>query len=205
MKKLQYNNYVLFKFIKGELKNAKINFYVGPGETIKFPDDRSYVSGYWDSMGNKLAVAGGQSENCFITTLAHEYCHFLQEREKAQIVKDSRKYDCIWDWLEDDPDHISNKILKSINVFKDLELDCERRTVKLLKQFNCPINTQYYCKQASAYVYYYTMLPEIRRWFTPYEVPYKYTSLIRLMPTNLKGTYRNVPNQIRDIYLKKYC
>lgn len=106
--------------------------------------------------------------------LIHEYCHFLQWKEDRRLWdKSMSTYDVLFDWISY-PSLVHNAFIKdckitdeqldqSLHDILELEHDCERRVLKLVK--NCPIedfDTDKYIRASNAYLWSYHLNRELR-------------------------------------------
>jgi hypothetical protein len=63
-----------------------------------------------------------------------------------------------------------------------IELDCERRTVELLRNLQAPIDLDEYTQKANAYVMSYVNVRKTRKWYDPLNPPYSDEALCAIMP-----------------------
>lgn len=132
------------------------------------------ASGYFD--GERLAIPN--HSDCWFPTLIHEYSHM------TRFLKDGRKFPKLSDL--------------------ELELDCEKRAVKIVNKYQLPINLNVYIPQANAYVMSYGI----------YENPFDF---LRKNPTEVrkvwskmplhflrKSEYENPPQWFKEA-VEKYC
>jgi hypothetical protein len=184
--------------------------------SVKMGDELLECNGYWDHDTMVLAAAMKQPEDNFIRLLAHEYGHFRQWKEKrepywitfghpkAKECGEKSLEDVFFKWLENRRELDKETIKFSCDVSRDLELDCERVTVELIKKYNLPIDLEDYCRRANAYVYFYNILPETRKWYVIGKEPYNIPEILELMPTNLDGDYTTTPEEVAEL-MKKEC
>lgn len=94
----------------------------------------------------------------------HEYCHFLQWKNKRKIYKDSfnsvNRYN---DWLSYKRSRLS--ILDIRNIQK-LEIDCDKLAVKTIIEKDLPIDFQKYILTSNSYVLSYNHSYEHRVFFS---------------------------------------
>ena len=93
----------------------------------------------------------------------HEYCHFLQWKNKRQIYEDSYSaYKRYNSWLS----YKRNKISKDdIRTIQKLEIDCDKLAVQVIKKKKLPINTERYIKYSNCYVLMYNFSYKHRSFF----------------------------------------
>jgi len=154
--------------------------------------DSADVSCYFDSEEKILVCSMNRPDA--VEILAYEYGHFTQWVEGFYLWEETGySLQAIDDWLsgkeiEDVLYHISN--------CRDLELDNEKRTVKIIKKFNLPIDLKKYVKKANAYVLFYNYLFYSRRWSTPLNSLYKNKRILDAMSDKFNMKY--------DVLLDKY-
>ena len=49
---------------------------------------------------------------------------------------------------------------------QEMELDCERKSVEMIKKFDLPIDIEEYTSIANIYIFYYTYAKKNRCWFS---------------------------------------
>jgi hypothetical protein len=106
--------------------------------------------------------------------LIHEYCHFLQWKYDRKLWDKSQlTYDILFDWINypifvyshfiKDCKFSDEEIDQSLHDILEIEHDCEKRALKLLK--NCPIedfDIEKYVRAANAYLWSYHINRELR-------------------------------------------
>lgn len=130
---------------------------------------------YADERGPRLVVAKKMSDDHFIGVLLHEYCHATQWAENCTVWRD----DIFWgtqcnthEWLGSGKP-CTPLMKKALESARDLEADNERRTVRLIKEMNAPIDLGEYIQQANAYIHFYNTMHITNEWYHPDRVPYK--------------------------------
>jgi hypothetical protein len=152
----------------------------------------------------------------FLRLIVHEYGHFRQWKEKREAYTITYNHpmkeelgeksleDAFFKWLEGSKELDEEAIKFTCDIARDLELDCERVTVELIKKYDLPIDIEDYCRRASAYVYFYNILPETRQWYVIGKEPYNIPEIVELMPVNLDGDYTTIPEEVAEL-MKKEC
>ena len=189
------NQKEFIKYVKQECKKNNIECVLKNTQSIKLSDNLSY-SGYFD--GYTLAVA----MNCYdsISTLVHEYCHLTQWRDKLPLWTEceiNKSHNKVEKWLAGENTYV---IEKHISLCRDLELDNEKRSVKLIKQFNLEIDIDLYIKRANAYIQFYNYMLYSRRWCTPSNSPYLNQRLLDAMPNTFSMNYKTISKKILNIF-----
>jgi hypothetical protein len=103
-------------------------------------------------------------------------------------------------WLmgEDVPD-----IKKHLAVSRDLELDNEKRAVKIIKKFGLDVDIEKYIKKANCYIHFYNRMLATRRWCKPDNSPYDNKRLIKMMPSNFRMNYQKLPKKIEQVFIEE--
>jgi len=183
------------KHVKTECKKAKIKVelrnvrYLMLGQGMK-------CSGYFDEANRKLVVA--MNNPVSVQVLVHEFGHFTQWQEKTKIWKDAEwaMYH-IEEWLGGKK---KRDIKKWISLSRDLELDNEKRTVQLIKDFKLPINTKKYTRSANAYVLFYNWMLVSRRWCKPGNTPYSNKKVLRACSPKFNMRYDALSANMRKAF-----
>lgn len=136
-------------------------------------------SGFFDEKS--IVVATDKKNKIdWIGTLIHESCHLDQFLEKSKA------------WVEDDvglivvENWIHGKIKDKSKAFKsfvsviNMELDCEKRSVKKFEKYKIKFNKKQYIKQANAYLYSYVYAFKNKKW---YPTPYEKKTIVNKMPS----------------------
>jgi hypothetical protein len=185
-----------------------VEMYLGKGRNVRYKSLRCL--GYFDSMESpspRYAVATGRPLAEWLPIAVHELCHLAQWAEGApawieQVLAPSvYALDLLGEWfagkhLEDE------EITRLIGLAREVERDCEERTLRMIVQYRLPVDLTVYAQQANSYVFYYTAMREMRRWYTrsPREVP----EVWKLMPDRIlpPPAYEDLPVEYREAFLK---
>lgn len=90
----------------------------------------------------------------------HEYCHFKQWKEQTDIWKNGQANWLLFDlFLKKKFDKFTKSQLLSI---QKLELDCDERAIKEIRQYNLPIDIRKYTKESNSYIYSYNIIYDLR-------------------------------------------
>lgn len=190
------NKAQFIKYVKDHCKEHGFKVVITRYKYIYDKGDKSRYSGYFDDEGKILKVAGLNPN--FYGVLAHEYCHFTQHLdmckawEKALAEKSYYHFGDFLNGKEIDDVHIDN--------VRDVEEDNERRTVRLIKALNLPIDIDDYTKKANAYIYFYNWLKITRRWSRPDNSAYTNQRLYEAMPSVFQKDYSKLPKKYEKIF-----
>lgn len=156
-------------------------------------------SGYFSTDGAVpiLAVAIGRPVGDWLGTLLHEYSHLTQWAENATVWRADS--DAAWaEWLGGKRvPGIKAKIAAS----RELEADCERRTVRLIHELDAPIDVERYIRSANSYVHFYNVMAEKRKWYAPGRGPYSVPEVLAAANPTLDEDYSSTPQPLWDALL----
>ena len=144
-----------------DLQENNVSVFLSREKLISMNDDGDFCRGLWDDEDHKnlkLYCATGSDPSEWVKIFTHEYCHFKQFQEKKPLWKKAGMYN-----TEDDEATFHNKKIHAtrmnnfLKAYQDLELDCEQRTVKLMKTYGLSdAGVAKYIQSANAYLYFYT-------------------------------------------------
>ncbi len=160
-------------------------------------------NGYFSSEYLELATAVNKPEQEWLRVLVHESSHLDQWREKAPVwIRSAHAYDGLFNALVDT--HPINRSYLPIwsRLARDLELDCEKRAFKKMKHWDLPIDPAKYVRAANAYVWFYTMIPELNSWYIPGREPYNDRRILAMCPEHFVEDYDNVPKELIKEYYR---
>ena len=183
------------KMVKDECKKNGVRFFLSKRPYVTY--DRQRVNGYFiDIPDPVLAVATGQTRKQWFKVLIHEYCHMLQWLDGAREWHNSIKAEPFWPWFAGNKKLSSKQAHKYAMYLVDVELDCERRVLKMIKDLDLPIDAGQYARNANAYVYFYHLALKHRRWYDIGQEPYNTPKLVALMPAHLRGSHRSISKKM---------
>lgn len=186
------------KFVKSECKKYGVKCELRNTSYLKLSGNIK-CSGYFDEEEPSLVCSMNRPD--WIEILAHEFAHLTQWVDQIPLWKKSMvsmvKVD---DWLGGAKIH---NIKKHLAVVRDLELDNEKRAVKIIKKFGLDIDIDRYIQKANAYVHFYNRMGDTRRWANTINSPYKNKRLISAMPANFRMDYTKIPKKIEKIYIEE--
>lgn len=191
---------MVLDFIKHIENDCKKNGFTLELINLRYLDtgDNAPCSGYFSEEDKKICVA--VKTNDFVGTLAHEYSHLRQYIEDEQLYNYyGLSYNKVFEWL--DGKRIQNIHLHLENCLS-LELDCEQRTVKLIKKFDLDIDIKDYIQRANAYMYFWKYLKYSRKWCNPYNTPSNNENIVRMMPKKFLDSY-HLNDKIKEMFIKE--
>jgi len=174
---------------------------------------------YIDDNDNTKEFAVAMKHHMGFEILIHEYCHFLQWKYDNKLWnKSMATYDILFDWISfpllkfsldiKDCDYTTEQLDQSLHDILELEHDCEKRVLKLVK--HNPIedfDTDKYIRAVNAYLWSYHLNREFRQ--RP-STPIYSERVLPYMPNvfNENLSYyldkNNLTKEIRDALLVEY-
>ena len=186
------------KYVKSECKKYGVKCDLRNTKYVKLSGNIK-CSGYFDEDAPVLVCSMNRLDS--IEILAHEFCHLTQWVEQIDLWKACTiSLPLVDEWLtgKDVPN-----IKKHLAVSRELELDNEKRAVKLIKKFDLGIDVDHYIRKANAYVFFYNRLLATRKWATPQNSPYTNQRIIEKMPRYFKADYSVTPKRIEKIFIQE--
>ena len=194
---------------KFEFLGKAIEHLVSEGKSIKLINRKSVLcdgvptGGFYTDNGMSLATKHNEWFEVFI----HEYCHFLQELDKTyEPVKPNSDDESAWcsydSWLKGDIELEPKILAKYTTIIRNCEIDCEKRTIELIKRNKLEIDTFRYTQEANVYALFYTLATKYRMWYVetgPLSIP----ELVDMMPTEIKKSWHRVPKEFERIVREK--
>lgn len=181
--------------------NNGIKFNLSPTKKVFLDEKDLGCSGFFDSNLKILSVATGHPIKFWFSTLLHEYNHLLQ------YIENPKKFDGggidLWKWISGDIKATKKEARLAINYSRDMELDCEKRTVKLIKSLpELDMDIDEYIMSGNAYLYFYSIVYKYRKWSI--KPPYKIKEIVELMPNKFLKSYWKMPKGYEELVIK-YC
>jgi hypothetical protein len=189
------------KNLEKYIKNGILNL-IRAGITLELHQRNSHAD-YFDDKKRFLccSTVGGLQE--WGQNFVHEYCHFLQWRDKRYVGelydKSSEHFE---QWIKK-MRHISiDELIKTLNRERRIEIDCEKRVIKEIDKYSLEIDKDRYIRKANAYIYSFNMIVETRQDASP--DPSEVEEIIDIMPNRFLSRYDRTPQKYRKLYLE-YC
>ena len=203
---VQTKNKTVAKFIshvKAECKRLGIRFRFSKYKKVHC-GDHILCGGFFDDITKTLAVAtGGRTQDQWLALLVHEYNHLLQWSEKSPFWCSDA--DGFLQWLEGKHDKWNAKqLLKFYRRTRDVEWDCERRSIKMIQDWKLPLDLAEYTRQANTYVGSYAVMMKKRKWMV--KSSYSNPHIVKLMPGNrllTRNELTNPPTEFMEQCLKR--
>lgn len=189
--KFTKNDLAFMEFVKAECKALGVKVDLRPSAYVKL-DKNIKCSGWFDSENKHMVVAMNRPDA--LSILVHEYCHVTQWIEGIDLWhKSDNAIIKVDEWIGGKRVYNINKHLA---VARDLELDNEKRSVKMIRKWKLNINIADYTKKANAYVHFYNWLRQTRKWSKPTNSPYQNQLVLSKMSTRFNMQYRYLTPRI---------
>jgi len=200
---MQNYSHPFIKHVRHQCKRYNCKFKLVYKARLDDLGENETCDGYFTEDPLELVVATRTYYTDFLSILVHEYSHFEQWIEGSDYSTSSYKvnhWDILNRWLQGE-NFTKRTVRRAIDVIRNYELDCERRSVENIKKYNLPINIPNYCKKASAYIYFHNFMKKRRLWEVE-KGPCSFKSIIKEMPDTLTGNYSKTPRHIMKLYTK---
>lgn len=160
--------------------------------------DGIHCSGWFEESPPCLVVSTGMPEADWLGVLLHEYSHLTQWAEGAAIWREHMKTPGMWDWLNGKPQKNAKAI---VELTQEIEADCERRTVRLIRELRAPIDLGRYCQEANAYIHFHNVIRDKRKW-TKIPGVLRSPEILKHCNTTLDTDYQKTPKALYDALIK---
>ena len=189
-----------------------VDLVLSPDRSVDLESDHP-CNGYFETDGDDecpvLAVACGQPLENWLLVLIHESCHMDQWIEGDPVWTDNdvdgaEPLEFVMLWVDKKVELSEEQLDRYVGCSRVVELNCERRSVEKIEKYNLPVNVEEYIQKANAYVFFYTMMKEARKWYKIGTEPYNVEEVWKAMPTTFldDDEYNTVPDNLRELYLK---
>lgn len=218
--------YLILNKIQNSVKNYNVDFVIRTTKCKLLPSGIECGGFFTDSKEySKPRLELMITDNLDITfeTLIHEYCHLLQWNDynsglpagiywKNHIEYDFRDqgkepFDVIQKWLNG-KDYDFQFITDCVRLAQNLEIDCERRTNKLIVEWDIKnLCANKHAQNANSYLYFYSYMLKNRNWYDDIKAPYLIPEIVELMDTKISDNneeYYNIPTNIITAFTKYY-
>jgi hypothetical protein len=164
--------------------------------------DVKNCGGYFDYSGKEFVVALKNRKGFEI--MIHEYCHFLQWKENRKYFLKLIK-DCgiLFDWL--DGKFYKKKIInEAVRGVIELEWDCEKRAIELIKKYKLDVDIEEYSQSANCYLLFYHIVRKYRKWYknAPYNTKLNEGMLNSIQELDYYLDFDNITEKQHKQYLK---
>lgn len=150
--------------------------------------------GYFDEDAKVLAVATDRREDTWLGVLIHEFCHLTQWAENAPVWLAASDAEDMWSWL-------GGKRVKNakdaIRRVQDVEADCERRAIRLIREMDAPVDLERYTRTANAYIHLHNVIADKRKWYRPGVVMAEIPELVAAANATFDTDFTKTPPALR--------
>ena len=183
------------QYVKNRCKEHGVKCHLPKTKSVKMSDGVR-CSGYFDESVPILVSSVGRPD--WIEILAHEYSHLTQWVERIPLwVEAETSLAFVWEWLEGvDCDNIDHHL----SVARDLELDNEKRAVKIIQAFELEVDNDNYIRKANAYVCFYNFLKITRKWCTAKTSPYRNKNIIAAMSPKFNMDHSKLSKKSEKVF-----
>jgi hypothetical protein len=155
---------------------------------------------------HSLHVAARRPTNEWLSVFAHEYGHFLQNKDEESGKK--LDYDIVTDdelelfdsWLVGRKNLEKQRLTKLRKKIQRMEADCEIRTISLIKKYDLPIDIPDYIRGSNAYLIFYNFVEKYRTWCK--KSPSIITEIKDLMPNKIKTANFRMSKRVEELILE---
>jgi hypothetical protein len=157
------------KFVEDTKKTAEKN-----GVTIRIsqqflvythPEDKVGSAGYFSDELKELAISTYDTKR-WMMLFVHESCHMDQWTEKRKFWNTSTSgITTYFEYLNKNVELSERDVIKYTQIAINLELDCEKRSIKKIQKYKLPIDIKEYKKRANTYLYGYLYCAGKRQWY----------------------------------------
>lgn len=196
---MKLNKWVEAKIKELEAHDVKV-ILDSRSRVYEAPDDPDPCEGYFSDGPDKLELAIATANPEWRKIFIHEYCHFKQHKLNTKEWKDLDEGDLrLTEWLKG-KDFPAERIKHWIDRVRAMEKQCEMFAVEYIRR-NKFFSVKDYIMGANAYLFFYTVLLDTRKWYQ--NPPDASTKLKLLMPNKFLRDYSVMPNDLKKVFIKE--
>jgi len=189
-------NHQFVRHVKNHLAEYGMRLIISRGKLVNVGGYRAV--GYFSEFEKVIKIAKNSSE--FLSTLVHEYCHFLQFINQAKVYKKSDLAGYIIDEWFRGKEYAPEKLKRAFFLVRAMERDCEKRAIKIIEKFNLQIDSKMYAKKAHCYIYSHFMMEKTRKFYSFKKSPYHSPVVLKIMPSSMATlSHKSIPPKIYSI------
>jgi hypothetical protein len=201
---------VLFRSVLKAVSDCALNgitlTFAGT-DSVKLPEepDDQACAGFFDASRKMLQVATAIPFTNWLRTLLHEYNHLQQWIDCPETgTKTDEQLGLLWRWIAGQCELEHKTVVHICSVAVGCELDCEKRSVEMIKSLHLPWDTEQYIREANSYLYLYPIIADTGKWCSK-QAPYKVRELVSIMPAYFLDatSYFNVPIEVEQLIIEK--
>ena len=197
----------LIRDVKEKCDKLGVKLFLSPEKSVMLSENifsGGYFSDETEGETPVLACAMGQTDfEKAILLFIHESCHLDQWSERKEKNSLWSKGDTMWiidEWLTGE-EKTESELDKAFSQSIEIEIDCEKRSVEKIKQYDIPVNIEQYIQKANAYILFYNYLRKHRKWSIPGNPPYG-DLIYPHAPNYWLDDYTQIPKELEEAYDK---
>lgn len=188
--------------VKRQCKTYGIELVLAPATNVVVMDNfKEQCSGYFDGDDKILVVACGKPVDKWMEILVHEFSHMEQWKSDERWSKWDNAAVKLWSWMDNSAIMNKKQLSNVLDDMIELELDCEMRSVELIKKWHLPLNIPQYIQKANIYLYSYALMAHLRQFATDV---YKDENLLKLVPATFLKSYRKPKKELAEYMIRKF-
>lgn len=198
------NSDVFISFVVKTLKKSKHKLKIML-DTELFINEAK-VDGYYCQDDREIAIS--TSDSGWISTLAHEFNHFLQNKNNSMFWKridfdEKNAYSLWWDWLNKEIELSETELEYVVRCIQDVEHECESNTIEMIRKYNLPVDMEEYIQIANQYIFFFQYAKKYRSWTEGIGTPDS-DRLDHIIPkTKMVDSYYYLPSELEEYFGKK--
>ncbi len=155
-------------------------------------------------------LKGSESEN----TMLHESQHMEQWHENCKAWRDHMvtsiigTEDLLFLWIDGEVDLTNKQAREYAQLSCNMELDCDKRTVRLIrrlkKEGKTTIDVKVYTQKANSYAMFWKMVGRSRQWYEIGRQPYALPEVYSEFPNTFNLDYTKLPKKYERLF-EKHC
>ncbi len=185
-----------------------VKLHMEPASHVTY--DGTKCSGFFTHIPEPLLafpLEGSESE----PTMLHESQHMEQWHENCKPWRDHMvtstigSEDLLFLWIDRKVDLSNNQAIEYAQLSCNVELDCDKRTVRLIrrlrKEGKTTIDPKVYTQKANAYVMFWKMVAESRCWYEIGKQPYALPEVYSEFPNTFNLDYKKLPRKYAHLFM----
>lgn len=164
----------------------------------------SKVDGFYCEPDKELAITIDKGTD-WISTLAHEFNHFVQKQSNSKVWKNlemdiGNAYELWWEWIERQKELTKIQLEEVVRRIQDVEYECECNTIETIKEFNLPINLEEYILSSNSYLLFYQYAKKHRIWYSDNGTTKNDALFSHLPKTKMVDEYYHLPLEFEKYF-----
>lgn len=152
-----------------------VNNLIEDGFSIKLLMEKAIdekYGGWFGSEKDEKEFVVAMKRDCAFEIFIHEYSHYLQwKHNRSFFNKKLKGCNILFDWL--DGKKYSEKVIsKAVKDTIELEWDCEKKVLQLIKKYKLDVDIDTYIRGANCYLFFYHTVHKLNKWTGNGKSPY---------------------------------